>query len=241
MPQRILVIDDDPSLRLTVTVNLEEEGYTVLEAEDGRAGVDVVEAGESVDLVLSDIRMPRMNGVETFQAIRAMRPEVPVVLMTAFAQEALILEAMAQGVFAIVIKPFDTQLLHRVIATALKAPRVLVVDDDPLMRETLVGGLEACHVYALSAESGSVAAEALSESAVDVAVIDLVMPEQDGLECAERLAQVQPDLNIVLMTGHNAPDMIREASARGLLTILNKPFDVRELVRIVAELRGRPT
>lgn len=234
----VLVVDDDAALRLTVAANLEEDGYVVLEAEDGQQALDLVRDQPAVELVVSDIRMPRLDGVQAYREIKRLRPELPVVMMTAFARERLILEAMVEGVFAVVIKPFDTAQLHQVLARALERPHVLVVDDDPQARASLVEGLGSCHLRALTAESCRAALDLLAKQEVDVAVIDMVMPEEDGLSCADQLTGADPRLGIVMMTGYDVPEMVRQASTRGVVTILRKPFDVKDLVRIIAERRS---
>src|SRR5271166_5091781 len=97
---RILLVDDEQSLLMTLAANLELDGLDVTTAESGQRALELFES-EPFDLVLSDIRMPGMNGVDLFRRIRAQRPECPVVLMTAFALEGLVQEAIAEGVFTV--------------------------------------------------------------------------------------------------------------------------------------------
>ena len=81
---KILIIDDEQGIRDFLAYELGRQGYTVLAAKDGEKGVEKLRE-EKFDLVISDIKMPKMDGIELLQKIRAEQPDVPVVLMTAFA------------------------------------------------------------------------------------------------------------------------------------------------------------
>src|SRR4051812_27308376 len=103
---RILLVDDEPSLRMTLGANLEFEDFLVTEAESGERALELFEQSP-FDLVLTDIRMPGISGVELFRWIKRLRAETPVVLMTAFAQESLVSAAVAEGAFTVLSKPFE--------------------------------------------------------------------------------------------------------------------------------------
>src|SRR6185437_3367023 len=94
---RILIVDDERPILLTLAANLELDDFEVATAESGAAALELL-ARETFDLVLSDVRMPGMNGVELFRRIRQLRPDCPVVLMTGFAIEGLVYDAVAEGV-----------------------------------------------------------------------------------------------------------------------------------------------
>src|SRR5262245_3608826 len=97
---RILIVDDEGSLLLTLLANLELEGFDVVGAHDAGAALQLLHE-QSFDLVLTDIRMPGMSGLELYRAIRSLRPDMPVIMMTAFAAETLIEQAIQEGVFAV--------------------------------------------------------------------------------------------------------------------------------------------
>jgi two-component system NtrC family response regulator len=117
-PRTVLVIDDDESLRRVVEFNLQEEGYRVLTAADGQAGLDRLQSAR-VDLVLSDVRMPEMDGIELLARIKAMQPDLPVVLLTAHGTIDSAVEAMKLGAFDYLTKPFARDQLKATVAKAL--------------------------------------------------------------------------------------------------------------------------
>src|SRR4051812_20372347 len=118
---RILIVDDEGSLLLTLVANLELEGFDVVGAQDPAVALRLV-AEQHFDLVLTDIRMPGMTGIALFRAIRSIGADMPVILMTAFAAESLIDEAVQEGVFAVLPKPFDIEHVIFALSRALSRP-----------------------------------------------------------------------------------------------------------------------
>ena len=110
----VLLVDDEPTLRLSVGDALEDAGHLVTRAADGRAGLD--RARERVfDVVVSDIRMPGMDGISLFRAIKELSPETSVILMTAYGAVEDAVAALREGAYDYLTKPFDVdELLVRV-------------------------------------------------------------------------------------------------------------------------------
>lgn len=115
----ILVVDDEESVRTMLKVVLSSEGYTVIEAEDGIAGVERILV-ESPDLVLMDVRMPRLNGPSAFLRVRTQWHGV-FILMTAFAAVNDAVEAIKAGAYDYIMKPFNIEELKTLISYALRS------------------------------------------------------------------------------------------------------------------------
>ena len=105
MADRILVIDDDDALRESLQLVLAAEGYEVTGAEDADAALEQVEAC-SYDVILCDLRMPGVDGMELLPRLRQHLPQTPVVMMSAYGTEELALEAMNRGAADYLPKPF---------------------------------------------------------------------------------------------------------------------------------------
>jgi nitrogen regulation protein NR(I) len=120
----VLIIDDDDQLRTSFVKLLTEEGFSVQGAPSGEAGLELFHK-EVPDLVVLDMRLPGMNGFETFQAIHEIEPKLPVIIMTAYGTTETAIEATKVGAFDYVLKPFDIPDMLKVIGQALEAGRFM--------------------------------------------------------------------------------------------------------------------
>ncbi|HTA31236.1 MAG TPA: response regulator [Candidatus Cybelea sp.] len=114
--KRILIVDDDPSIRYMLSRVLMDEGYEALSAANGREGLETA-AAQGVDLVLLDLKMPGLNGQETFRELSLLRPSLPVIIMTAYPGQ--LGEGPLTGVGALLQKPLDFPKLLEVIRKLL--------------------------------------------------------------------------------------------------------------------------
>jgi two-component system nitrogen regulation response regulator GlnG len=120
----ILIIDDDTHLRNSFDKLLREEGHDVSTAPTGEVAIDMIRES-SPDLVVTDVRLPGMNGLDTFQAIREMDPKIPVIVMTAFGTTDTAIEATKLGAFEYVLKPFEIPDILTLIDQALETGRFM--------------------------------------------------------------------------------------------------------------------
>jgi len=118
LEKQILIIDDDPSIRYMLGRVLLGEGYDVVAAANGEAGLKVAEK-DKIDLVLLDLKMPGMSGQETLKVLRAERPELPVIIISAFSRQQF---ASMAGVSALLQKPLDFPTLLDTIKRSLAQP-----------------------------------------------------------------------------------------------------------------------
>ncbi len=136
---KILLADDEPTIRLSVSDALEEAGHTLRTAKDGADAWEVL-VDEHIDLLLTDIRMPRMDGITLFQRVRGEHPSVDVILMTAYGEIDDAVAAMKDGALDYLTKPFDVEELlvrigrleeRRALESELEAARRELDNRDP--------------------------------------------------------------------------------------------------------------
>ena len=144
-PATLLVADDDPAVRQSLERALTREGYTVVLAPDGQAALDRLRQG-GVDLLLSDLRMPGLTGLELLREVKSAVPDVDVILLTAFGTVEEAVTAMKDGAVDFLTKPFQRAQLIRVIRKALERRELIAQNlalqrrlDDLLAQGNLIG------------------------------------------------------------------------------------------------------
>ena len=143
-PARLLLVDDDPGLLKLLGMRLVSEGYSVVTAESGPEALRVL-GREKVDLVISDLRMDEMDGLQLFSEIQKGQPGMPVIILTAHGSIPDAVAATQQGVFSFLTKPVDKDALYKAIDEALEqrspatdeAWRQAIVTRSPLMLRLL--------------------------------------------------------------------------------------------------------
>jgi two-component system, OmpR family, response regulator ResD len=121
---KLLVVDDEPDIRLVARIVLEHEGFDVDEADDGRVALTACGEGDDIDLVLLDVRMPHLDGWQVLAQLRerGLLDHLRVVMISAHAEQALATRAIDEGATAYIRKPFALDQLVDVVRDALAAP-----------------------------------------------------------------------------------------------------------------------
>lgn len=120
---RVLVVDDEADVRKAVNLALTKSGYDVIEADDGKKAVEVINSGDNalcVDVVICDVRMPRVNGVEAIAYFRKHFPTLPIIVLTGFPDVQLATSLLKQGVADYVVKPVERDTLAATVEAAMK-------------------------------------------------------------------------------------------------------------------------
>jgi len=120
---RVLVVDDEPYVRTIVRLLLEKAGYDVLEATNGEAAIEALNAGENrlvMDVVICDIRMPKINGIQAIEYFQREYPHVPVIVLTAYPETKMAVSFMRNGVTDYLVKPVDAQKLRGAVERAME-------------------------------------------------------------------------------------------------------------------------
>jgi two-component system response regulator PilR (NtrC family) len=139
----LLIVDDELSMRQFLTHLFQRDGHAVRVAENGRKAMDLLRQ-QPANVIISDVKMPDMGGIELLRAARELQPHVEVIMMTAFANEATAHEAFLLGAFDFVHKPFDNELLREKVARALdKIVRAAEAQTLKAENEALIKGQRA--------------------------------------------------------------------------------------------------
>jgi len=232
----ILVVDDLRSIRLTLGGTLEDKGYNVVTAENGYQAIEAARKTH-FNIIFMDIKMPGINGVQTFREVKRIDPNAAVVMMTAYSVEDLVREAMEEGAYAIVYKPFDFNRIIAIIEELLhEKTLILVVDDQFSARETLKAMLEHKGYRVATAKDGAEAIEMVKKKHYDIIFLDVKLPDMNGVETFEQVKRIDPKVAVIMMTGYSVDDLVRRAITQGAYTCIYKPFDMENIIGLVEEI-----
>src|SRR6266567_4381144 len=122
MPPTILVVDDEPLIRWTLSERLGQDGHAIVEAETAKTAL--ARFGPDIDLVLLDYKLPDSDGLQVLKTMKARDPDVPVILLTAFSSVETAVEAMKQGAYHYANKPFNLDEIALLVEKALETTRL---------------------------------------------------------------------------------------------------------------------
>ena len=142
---KILIVDDDPKILIVIQRLLEAKGHECVTAENGVKALELVK-GDVFNLIITDMRMPNMDGLTLLRKLKKDEPFIPVILITAYASNETAIESVKRGVFDYVVKPFQTKDLLATVERALDTDKghIRATDmysgDNPVIREYLEFG-----------------------------------------------------------------------------------------------------
>lgn len=231
MTPRALVVDDDKSMVRTLCDVLTLSGWVVTTASSGLDAVEQVSEG-SFDVVLMDVKMPGMDGVAAFKAMKTLRPSIRVVLMTAYAERELLAEATREGVARIMPKPVDIRSLLGVIASQLKQKQpVLLVDHDAAFLKTLSAVLALCGIETVVAESLDEATQLMQSRHPAAVLLHMHLAATAARTAVDIMHKASPTTALILYSGMSgaAEELRQVIPAEWVSAYLQKPFAVDDL------------
>lgn len=254
---RALVVDDISLARTVMLGLLSELGIAADETDNGYQAIELVQQARNqnkpYDFVLMDWRMPGLDGIETSRRIQQLDNAPHILMVSAYDKEQA--KASLQGVkiHQFIEKPVNHSILldaiynmqqqkqpimRRPVATGSQIPnfspyRILLVEDHPINRQVALGLLKDSKVQVDIAENGVLAIRRLQQQKYDLVLMDIQMPEMDGLTATRQIRQqlLLTELPIIAMTAHAMQSDIAQSKVAGMNEHLTKPIDPEQLYR----------
>jgi DNA-binding NtrC family response regulator len=232
-----LVVDDEVDTCRNLADIFTDLGYRVDTAYSGESALEMVRRSR-YDVALLDLMMPGMDGLALYHEIKRLRPEIVAVLATAYPTHPRAEASLQAGVWRIVPKPVDPARLLALLDEALHQPLVLVVDDDPDLCTNLWDLFRDRALRVGVAHDARSAAERLGQSAYQVILIDMRLPDGDGTTVFHAVRQTNAEAHTILITGHGAElaTHLEQLTAEGADAVCYKPFDIDKLLETVERL-----
>ena len=233
----VLVVDDDTNFCTTLSNILGKKGYATATAGSGQRAIEIVKE-KPVDVILMDIKMPVMNGVEAYKSIKQIRPSAVIIFMTAFSVEELVKDAIKEGAYAVIKKPFNIDTVVNMIEKSRNGALLAVVDDDPNIGKTMKNVLERKGYSITTCQTGEEAIALAKDRPRNIFFIDMKLPVLNGLETYLEIRKANPEAVVVMMTAYRQEmdEMVRQAIEKGAYSCLYKPFDMDEAIKIIEEI-----
>ncbi|MGB8656736.1 MAG: response regulator [Candidatus Zixiibacteriota bacterium] len=254
---RVLVVDDDERIRTLLVDTLSALGYNSLGVKNGEEALSLLET-EKLDLVITDVRMPKVNGLSLLRNVKARYPLVPVLIITGYDFGHSKDQAMEGGADGFLAKPFRIGKIEELIQKALgikatpsgekpyRLKKILVVDDDHELRNMLLEVLGSLDYFSIGVEDGEKALNQLKIQDFDLVISDIRMPNVDGLTLLKSIKDTIPELPVIMITGFPSSCPVQKAMQEGADGYLAKPFRIEKIDQLMRDLlygegESRPT
>jgi CheY-like chemotaxis protein len=239
--ETILMVEDDEDVRNHTRESLQELGYCVLEAANGRVALELIRRHPQVQLLFTDVGLPGgMNGRQLADQARRLKSNLKVLFTTGYARNAIVHGGRLDPGVELLPKPFTfpalAAKLRDILDASKKPPCILVVEDEILVQLLVTEILEeeGFRVELAGSATDATSKLRLLNGRVDAALIDIGLPDQKGDALAGELRAVHSSLPIVLATGYEAVDLRQRFSGQPLIAFLHKPYSAKQLYAALA-------
>ena len=240
----ILLVEDEDPLRKILATALQQEGHRVAAAANGQEALQIT-LQTPVDLVITDLMMPKMNGWRLLSNLRQRGMELPAIIITGYLNQEGQDVLTSRDISGYLIKPIHLDELAAMVANIFSSPaartlRILAVDDEEDTRLLVSSCLAKAGFVAETAAGGREALARVESFRPDLILLDIMMPNMDGFEVARRLRSQTATAStpIMLLTVKSSPEYVRKAVAMKINGYIVKPFDPVVLIeRIRKTLR----
>jgi len=228
----VLIVDDDIDHAESLADVMELRGHAAQLAASGEEALDHFRA-TNFDFVLLDVKLPGINGVDTFLEMKKVRPAAQVMMMTGYSVEQLVAQAIEGGALGVLHKPFAATQVLELLSTVKQRGRVLIADGDAEFVGSIVPILERAGYGVEVATTGAEVLEKMISAHVDCLLLNLRLPVLSGAELYARLVEAGRTVPTVLMTG-GREDAEHDARLRSQTCgMLFKPFDPNALLTAI--------
>ncbi len=234
---RILIVDDDRRMAHTLADILNLEGFKVVEVFSGQAALEEAHS-QTFDCVLTDVKMPGMNGVELHRQLRQAQPGLPVILMTAYADYETLHLGMEEGVVGVYEKPLDINQLLGFFTSLSKNRTIAIVDDDPVFCKTMGEILQQRGFKVALITDPHTDMEQMAFNA-QVILLDLKLNSVSGLDVLKEIRARYPTLPVLMVTGYRQEldAAIKAGMEISAFTCLYKPLEIPALLEMLAKIQ----
>ena len=230
-PLKIFIVDDNQDFAESLADLLELDGHEVELAFDGETAIENFR-NQNYDITFMDVKLPGLNGVESFFEIRKINPQARVVMMTGYSVEQLISQAVENGALGVLSKPIGMSQILEQLEKIKPNGIILLADDDQDFLCSLKDILTAHNYRVLIARTGPEAVNRILTNNIDVLILDLKLPLLSGLEVYLTLKEYGLMIPTIIVTGYplEEADNIDKLRSMSISGCFIKPFAPQALL-----------
>ncbi len=246
--ETVLVVEDEAGVRQYCAEQLRELGYTVLEAGDAETALHALDQHPEIELLLTDVGLPAMNGGELAKRAQACRPGIAVLFASGYPRGVVERRGQLPSDIELLSKPYTRMQLAQRVRMLLDAARrardgdsdvrALLLEDDPLLRR--MTGQLLLQIGVDPVEAGNLAdtrAAIAKGPSLDLAIIDMNLGGENGMDAIRELRSANPDLPVIITSGYgDSVQRDADANGDGRTVVLPKPYSLSALKRTIASL-----
>ena len=229
----IFIVDDDRDFAESLADVLELKGHKIELAFTGENAINTIR-NKSFDITFMDVKLPGMNGLESFSEIKKINPDAKVIMMTGYSVEDLLEEALDNGAWKVLNKPLDMEEIIDLMKT-VNPDVVLVADDDQDFCLSVREILRNKGYQVLIARDGQETIDKMQSQLVDILILDFRLPVLDGLDVYKELRKTGHLVPIILVTAY-ADEEAPKIKAIQTIDVLPKPFEPEKLISALERL-----
>ena len=255
MKHKVLFVDDDIHVLQAFKRQLRKQ-FRIETAQSPAEGLNIVEKNGPYAVVVSDLRMPGMDGNQFMTRLKKIAPDTVRIMLTGHADLNVAMGAINTGnIFRLLTKPCPSDVISESIksgierylentikdktvveTTVLQVRNVLVVDDDPVTCDLIRNGLTSYREFSvLSADSGQAAVEHLDSQEVSFVITELKLPVMNGLKLLSHMRKFYPEIPVIVLTGYGTAEIEAKIRKLDTITYFEKPLDVGVLVDMISK------
>lgn len=237
--RKVLIVDDDKIIREQLKKELQRNFFSCYEASNGREALEIFNH-EDIDIVLLDVKLPDINGLEVLEKIKKKKPDCEIIVMTGFGTQEIAVQSLRRGAIDYIEKPIDIEELNASLGRAQEHLRekkdlaykntILVLDDDENIVKVLKKAMEKEGYEVFAAYKPKEGLSIIEKHKIDVVITDVAMDGMDGIEVLNRAKRFYQDIEGIVVTGILDQELAVKALRAGAIDYVVKPVNLEELV-----------
>ncbi len=235
----VLIVDDDKIIREQLQKELKREFFKTFLASDGKTALESLNQ-EEIDIVILDVKLPDMDGLEVLKVIKEERPDCEVIVITGMGSQEIAIKSLRKGAIDYIEKPIDLDELSAALGRAQEKLaekkelsykyRLLLIDDEKEIVKRIQKFLEKEGYETVGAYSGKDGLNIIENQKIDVVITDIKMDDLDGIEVLQRAKRLYRDIEGIMVTGFKDQELAIKSLRAGAIDYITKPINLDELL-----------